>query len=108
VIFVNMRHAIDAAAGPAIVFGLGVSVAVYRRFGDAAMIGVDIVVALSGMLAGTLRFGRRADGHHSEESPCGSQSYGNSETNLHRPASSLNFLRCLTESRELDGHQVSG
>jgi hypothetical protein len=92
VIFVDVRDTIDASAGAAIDFGLGMDIAMCGRFGNAAVVGVHVVVALTaGVLAGALRLRGRADQRASKKYHCWGQSYGNSETNPHRPASSLNF-----------------
>jgi hypothetical protein len=92
VIFVDVRDAIDASAGATIDFGLGMDIAMCGRFGNAAVVGVHVVVALTArVFAGALRLRGRADRHDSKKYQCWCQSYGNSETNPHRPASSFNF-----------------
>jgi len=92
VIFVDVRDTIDASAGAAIDFGLGMDIAMCGRFGNAAVVGVHVVVApTAGVLAGALRLRGRADQHASKKYQCWGQSYGNSEPNPHRPTSSLNL-----------------
>jgi hypothetical protein len=97
VILVDVRDTVDTSAGAAIDFGLGTDIAMCGSFGNAAVVGVHVVVTFgSGMAAGgvfawALRLRGRADRHDSNKYQCWCQSYGNSETNPHRPASSLNF-----------------
>ena len=104
VIFVDVRDTIDASAGAAIDFGLGMDIAMCGRFGNAAVVGVHVVVALTaGVLAGALRLRGRADQHASKKYQCWGQSYGNSEPNPHRPYFLLEFIRCQTEPRSSAG-----
>jgi len=97
VVFVNVRDAVHTSAGAAIDFGLGMDIAVRGSFGNAAVVGVHVVVALGrgmatgGVFAGALRTRGRTDRQDRKKYQCRCQSYGNSETDPHRPASSLNF-----------------
>jgi len=65
VIVVNVGNAVDAVAGAAIDFGLGVNFAASGSFGNVAAIGVHVVVPFIGMLVGTLRVrsGSERNGH---------------------------------------------
>ena len=71
VVFVNVRDAVDASTGAPIDFGLGMDIAVRGRFGNMAVVGVHVVVALAaGMFARTLCLRGCADRHSSKECQC--------------------------------------
>ena len=71
VVFVNVRDAVDASTGAPIDFGLGMDIAVRGRFGNMAVVGVHVVVALAaGMFARTLCLRGCPDRHNSKECQC--------------------------------------
>ena len=55
VVIVNVGNTVDASAGMAIDFGLGVNFAANGGFGYVAAVGVHVVMVFIGVLAGALR-----------------------------------------------------